>query len=196
MAGAARLARVVLRIVRDRVLRFDAEVPAGLLDRKAPGPAGPAHETAYAFGAIRPAMGEAAGLVMPWADTSAMGPHPAEISRAVDPGAHAVVILDQAGRRMSRVTSPLIPDWEVRYPEDGGCVTSEGPRRRFTTAFREQAVARLSGPGVRQAGVARDGGRIFAARRLAARAGDACRDRRPERRQRFAPRRIGAAGRA
>ena len=35
MAGAARLARVVLRIVRDRVLRFDAEVPAGLLDRKA-----------------------------------------------------------------------------------------------------------------------------------------------------------------
>lgn len=35
--------------------------------------------------------------MMPWADTHAMGLHLAEISAAVDPGAHAVVILDQAG---------------------------------------------------------------------------------------------------
>ena len=34
---------------------------------------------------------------MPYADTPAMQAHLAEISAAVDPGAHAVVILDQAG---------------------------------------------------------------------------------------------------
>lgn len=39
---------------------------------------------------------------MPWADTQAMSLHLAEISHAVDPGAHAVVILDQAGWHMSR----------------------------------------------------------------------------------------------
>lgn len=35
---AARLAGVTLQIVRDWVIRFNAEGPAGLIDRKAPGP--------------------------------------------------------------------------------------------------------------------------------------------------------------
>jgi transposase len=35
---AARLGDVTLQIVRDRVLRFNAEGPEGLRDRKAPGP--------------------------------------------------------------------------------------------------------------------------------------------------------------
>ena len=34
---------------------------------------------------------------MPRADTNALNAHLAEIGRTVDPGAHAVVILDQAG---------------------------------------------------------------------------------------------------
>jgi transposase len=34
---------------------------------------------------------------MPWCDTQAMGAHLAEISLAVDPGSHAVVLLDRAG---------------------------------------------------------------------------------------------------
>ena len=38
---------------------------------------------------------------MPWCDTHAMEAHLAEISTAVDPGAHAVVIVDQAGWHMS-----------------------------------------------------------------------------------------------
>ena len=38
-----------------------------------------------------------AGLVMPWCDTDAMAAHLIEISAAVDPGAHAVLIVDQAG---------------------------------------------------------------------------------------------------
>ncbi len=52
---------------------------------------------AYLFGAICPEKGEAIGLVLPWCNTEAMNAHLAEISAAVDPGAHAVLILDQAG---------------------------------------------------------------------------------------------------
>ena len=52
---------------------------------------------AYIFGAICPAKGKGAGLIMPYCDTEAMQAHLAEISTAVAPGAHAVVILDQAG---------------------------------------------------------------------------------------------------
>lgn len=51
---------------------------------------------AYIFGAICPKKGKGAGLVLP-CDTEAMQEHLAEISNAVDPGAHAVLILDQAG---------------------------------------------------------------------------------------------------
>lgn len=38
---------------------------------------------------------------MPYANTHAMSLHLAEISAAVDPGAHAVLLLDQAGWHMS-----------------------------------------------------------------------------------------------
>ena len=51
----------------------------------------------YIFGAICPKKGKGAGLVLPYCDTGAMQEHLAEISQAVDPGAHAVLILDQAG---------------------------------------------------------------------------------------------------
>ena len=56
---------------------------------------------AYIFGAICPKKSKGAGLVMPWCDTPAMAAHLAEISQAVDPGAHAVLMLDQAGWHMS-----------------------------------------------------------------------------------------------
>lgn len=52
---------------------------------------------AYIFGAICPAKGKGAGLVMPYADTHAMNQHLIEISTQVDPGAHAVILVDQAG---------------------------------------------------------------------------------------------------
>ena len=54
-------------------------------------------KSAYIFGAICPQKGKGAGLVMPWCDTAAMQEHLTEISATVDPGAHAVLILDQAG---------------------------------------------------------------------------------------------------
>lgn len=54
-------------------------------------------KSAYIFGAICPKEGKGAGLVLPFCNTAAMALHLAEISRAVAPGAHAVVLLDQAG---------------------------------------------------------------------------------------------------
>ena len=51
----------------------------------------------YIFGAICPAKGKGAGLVLPWCDTHAMNAHLEEISAAIDPGAHAVLVVDQAG---------------------------------------------------------------------------------------------------
>ena len=52
---------------------------------------------AYLFGAICPAKGKGAGLVLPYCNTEAMAAQLAEISQAVEPGAHAVLMLDQAG---------------------------------------------------------------------------------------------------
>ena len=52
---------------------------------------------AYIFGAICPKKGKGAGLVLPYCDTGAMNQHLQEIAQTVDPGAHAVLILDQAG---------------------------------------------------------------------------------------------------
>jgi hypothetical protein len=55
------------------------------------------YTSAYIFGAICPARGVGAALIMPYCNTQAMQLHLAEISRHVEPGAHAIVILDQAG---------------------------------------------------------------------------------------------------
>ena len=55
----------------------------------------------YIFGAICPALGKGAALVLPRCTTAAMALHLAEISSAVSPGAHAVLLLDQAGWHMT-----------------------------------------------------------------------------------------------
>jgi hypothetical protein len=55
----------------------------------------------YIFGAICPARGTGAGLVLPRCNITAMALHLAEISQTVTPGAHAVVLLDQAGWHLS-----------------------------------------------------------------------------------------------
>ncbi|WP_428332612.1 IS630 family transposase [Novosphingobium sp.] len=54
-------------------------------------------KSAYIFGAICPEHGKAAGLVLPFCNTETMSLHLAEISQAVAPRAHAVVLMDQAG---------------------------------------------------------------------------------------------------
>ena len=54
------------------------------------------------FGAIGPAQGKGAGLVRPRGTSQAMNEHLKEIAQAVAPGAHAVLLLDQAGWPVSR----------------------------------------------------------------------------------------------
>ncbi len=54
-------------------------------------------KSAYIFGAICPEHGKGAGLILPFCNTDMMGLHLAEISLAVAPGAHAVLLMDQAG---------------------------------------------------------------------------------------------------
>ena len=63
--------------------------------------------SAYIFGAICPAHGKGAGLVLPRCTTTGMSLHLAEIAQAVAPGAHALVLLDQAGwHRSKRLVIP------------------------------------------------------------------------------------------
>ncbi|HIG41921.1 MAG TPA: IS630 family transposase [Gammaproteobacteria bacterium] len=54
-------------------------------------------KSAYIFGAICPARGVGAALVLPHCNTQAMQWHLDEISSQVSEGAHAILILDQAG---------------------------------------------------------------------------------------------------
>ena len=65
-------------------------------------------KSAYIFGAICPRRGVGAGLVLPRCNTQAMQWHLDEIASQVAPGAHAVVMLDQAGWHMS--TKLIVPD--------------------------------------------------------------------------------------
>ncbi len=58
--------------------------------------------SAYIYGAICPAEGKGAGLVLPRCNTEGMTLHLVEISAAIAPGAHAVLLLDQAGWHGSR----------------------------------------------------------------------------------------------
>ena len=55
------------------------------------------HDSVHLFGAICPARGIAAAIIMPAVNTEAMSEHLKEISTQVAPGAHAVLICDGAG---------------------------------------------------------------------------------------------------
>ena len=58
-------------------------------------------KSAYIFGAICPARGKGAGLILPKCNTGAMQLHLDEIALAVEPGAHTLIMLDQAGWHMT-----------------------------------------------------------------------------------------------
>ena len=64
------------------------------------------YQSAYLFGAVAPAQAKGAAVVMPKANTHAMQVHLEEISHAVAPGAHAIVLMDQAGWH---TTQKLVP---------------------------------------------------------------------------------------
>ena len=58
--------------------------------------------SAWIYGAICPARGVGAALVLPVCNTVGMNLHLKEISLAVTPGAHAIIIVDQAGWHFSK----------------------------------------------------------------------------------------------
>ncbi len=62
-------------------------------------------ESAYIFGAVCAQRDTAVGLVMPQANTEAMGHHLQALSEAVPAGRHAVLVLDRAGWH----TTPELP---------------------------------------------------------------------------------------
>jgi transposase len=77
------------------------------------------YANAYLFGAVCPARDTGAALIMPRADTEAMQKHLEEISRAVEPDAHALVLLDKAGWH---TTSKLVaPDNITMIPLPPAC---------------------------------------------------------------------------
>ena len=55
----------------------------------------------YIFGAVCPKDGKGAALILPTCNTEAMNLHLAAIAAIVAPGAHAVLLLDQAGWHLS-----------------------------------------------------------------------------------------------
>src|ERR1700677_1828504 len=70
--------------------------------------------SAYIFGAICPKHGQGAALILPRCDAEAMNLHLAEIAAQIAPGAHAALLVDQAGWHLSgRLVMPpnitLIP---------------------------------------------------------------------------------------
>jgi putative transposase len=78
--------------------------------------AGSATASTYIFGAICPKLGKGAALILP------SNLHLAEIARTVAPGAHAVLLVDQAGWHLSPpkfypvLSSPRLldlPGWAV-----------------------------------------------------------------------------------
>jgi hypothetical protein len=72
--------------------------------RRGTRPSAPKHQrtaSAFIFGAIRPKDGKGAALIMPRCDTEAMNLHLCEIAAQIAPGAHAVLLVDQAGWHLS-----------------------------------------------------------------------------------------------
>ena len=67
-------------------------------------PSAPADQrtaSTYIFGAICPAEGKGAALILPRCDSETMSLHLAEIAREIAPGKHAFLLLDQAGWHLS-----------------------------------------------------------------------------------------------
>ena len=77
------------------------------------------YENAYLFGAVCPGRDTGAAPIMPRADTEAMQMHIDGISRAVAPGAHALIILDRAGWHTTRKLK--LPDNLTMVPLPPAC---------------------------------------------------------------------------
>src|ERR1700741_3523635 len=94
-------------------------------------------QSTYLFGAVCPELGTGAALVLPACNTEAMQLHLDEIATKVTPGAHAIVILDQAGWHGTKLLR--IPAGRARWRRAAPC-----PRQlaapRVPAAWKPQSV--------------------------------------------------------
>ncbi len=98
------------------------------------------HDSAYLFGAICPARGIGAAIIMPGVNTEAMNEHLSEISTQVASGAHAILVCDSAGwhqpcgrlRVPDNITLLPLPPYS---PELNPMETVWGKRWRGGTSF-------------------------------------------------------------
>ena len=110
--------------------------------------------SAYIYGAICPAEGKGAGLVLPRCNTEGMTLHLAEISAAVAPGAHAVLLLDQAGWHGSRALvvpsnitlmplPPKCPELTLWKTSGSSCVTT-GSQTAYSNPMTKSLIIAAS----------------------------------------------------
>ena len=93
---------------------------------------------AFVFGAVCPARATGAALVMPYANTGAMSAHLAEISRHVSPAAHAILVLDGAGRHGSR---DLVVPAHIALPTLPPCSPKLNPIENIWQYLRRNRLA-------------------------------------------------------
>lgn len=60
------------------------------------------YEWVYLYGAVEPATGDSTALLMPYVDTACFNIFLQTLSQALEPGDHAVLIMDQAGWHLSK----------------------------------------------------------------------------------------------
>jgi len=94
------------------------------------------YENAYLFGAVCPNRDTGAAIIMPHANTAAMRKHLEEISRAVAPGAHGLIILDQAGWHTTRKL-------KIRQRFAGPACPMHSGAYRFRGSFRVERRTEL-----------------------------------------------------
>ena len=110
----------------------------------------------YIFGAICPALGKGAALVLPSCNTDAMNLHLVEISRTVAPSAHAVMLMDQAGWHMTNAL--IVPEnisiipLPAKCPElnpvkisGSSCGTTGSPTASSNPMMRSSIIAVMPG---------------------------------------------------
>jgi hypothetical protein len=110
-------------------------VARGPQPRATSGPARP-----IIFGAISPAEAKGAALVPPRCTTAAMTLRLAEISQAVAPGAHAVVLLDHAGWHLSAKLA--VPNNITLLPPAGKVARAQPGREHLAVHPRKLTLQR------------------------------------------------------
>jgi hypothetical protein len=95
-------------------------------------------QSTYLFGAVCPEHGTGAALVLPFCNTEAMQLHLDEIAARVSAGAHAIVILDQAGWHGAKGLK--IPRNLSLLPLPAACARAQSPRKYLAVHATELAV--------------------------------------------------------